>query len=54
MRDVLERYGPRTTCYNCYVRWRKIGVLDWLMDGITVAYDCNIQMIDSTSIRAHR
>ena len=25
-RDVPERYGPRTTCYNRFVRWRKAGV----------------------------
>ena len=25
-RDLPEHYGPRTTCYNRYVRWRKAGV----------------------------
>ena len=25
-RDLPERYGPRTTCYNRFVRWRKSGV----------------------------
>ncbi len=25
-RDLPERYGPRTTCYNRFVRWRKAGV----------------------------
>jgi transposase len=30
-RDLPERYGPRTTCYNRFVRWRKAGVdLNWL------------------------
>ena len=24
-RDLPERYGPRTTCYNRFVRWRKAG-----------------------------
>src|SRR6516165_6655262 len=24
--DIPERYGPSTTCYNRFVRWRKIGV----------------------------
>src|ERR1700760_4423937 len=23
-RDLPERYGPRTTCYNRFVRWRNI------------------------------
>ncbi|UZK67719.1 IS5 family transposase [Sphingomonas sp. M1-B02] len=53
-RDLPERYGPRTTCYNRFSRWRKAGVWDRLMDAITAAYDGDIQMIDSTSIRAHQ
>jgi transposase len=53
-RDLPERYGPRTTCYNRFVRWRKAGVWDRLMDAITAAHDGAIQMIDSTSIRAHQ
>ena len=24
--DIPERYGPPTTCYNRFVRWRKLGV----------------------------
>jgi transposase len=47
-------YGPRTTCYNRFVRWRKAGVWDQLMDAISAAYDGDIQMIDSTSVRAHQ
>jgi transposase len=31
-RDLPERYGPRTTCYNRFVRWRKAGVWERLMD----------------------
>src|SRR5215471_8369955 len=31
-RDLPERFGPRTTCYNCFVRWRKAGVWDRMMD----------------------
>lgn len=51
-RDLPERYGPRTTCYNRFVRWRKAGVWNWMMDTITAAHDGDIQMIDSTSVRA--
>jgi len=25
-RDLPETYGPRTTCYNRFVRWRQAGV----------------------------
>ena len=38
-RDLPERYGPRTTCYNRFVRWRRAGVWDRLMDAITAAHD---------------
>lgn len=53
-RDLPERYGPRTTCYNRFNRWRQAGVWDRLMDAISAAHDGQIQMIDSTSIRAHQ
>jgi transposase len=46
--------APRTTCYNRFVRWRKAGVWDRMMDAITAAHEGDIQMIDSTSIRAHQ
>jgi transposase len=46
--------GPRTTCYNRFVRWRRAGVWDRLMDAISASDDGNIQMIDSTSVRAHQ
>jgi transposase len=52
-RDLLERYGPRTTCYNRFVRWRKEGVRDRLVDAITAARNRDIQMSDRTSVRAH-
>lgn len=53
-RDLPDRYGPRTTCYNRFNRWRKAGVWDRLMDAISAAHDGDIQMIDSTSVRAHQ
>src|SRR5690606_40791754 len=53
-RDLPERYGPRTTCYNRFVRWRKAGIWDRMMDAISAAHDGDIQMIDSTSVRAHQ
>jgi transposase len=36
-RDLPERYGPRTTCHNHFVRWRKAGVWDPPMDATTAA-----------------
>ena len=53
-RDVPARYGPYTTCYNRFNRWRKAGIWDRLMDGVVQAYGGEVQMIDSSSIRAHQ
>src|SRR5262245_65900191 len=30
-RDLPESYGPRTTCYNRFVRWRQAGTWEWIM-----------------------
>ena len=49
-RDLPERYGPYTTCYNRFNRWRKVGVWDRLMDAVTKAYDGEVQMIDRVKI----
>ena len=53
-RVLPERYGPYTTCYNCFNRWSKAGVWDRIMDAITEAYDGDIEMIDSSVVRAHQ
>ena len=52
--EIPERYGPSTTCYNRFVRWRKAGVWDRVFDAITAAYDGDLQMIDSSSVRVHQ
>jgi transposase len=55
--DLPERYGPYTTVYNRFNRWRKVGVWDRLMDAIIAAYEARgetLQMIDSTSVRVHQ
>ena len=53
-RDLPERYGPYTTVYNRFNRWRKAGVWDRLMDAITAAYDGRVQMIDTSVVRVHQ
>ena len=30
--DIPERYGPATTCYNRFVRWRRHGVWDRIFE----------------------
>jgi len=52
--DLPERYGPVTTIYNRFQRWRKAGVWDRLMDAIVEAHDGQIQMIDSSIVRVHQ
>src|SRR5271166_3418272 len=52
--DVPERYGPRTTVYNRFNRWRKAGVWDRLMDAIVEAHDGEVQMIDTSIVRVHQ
>ena len=53
-RDIPERYGPRTTLYNRFVRWRAAGVWDRILDAISQAYDGEIVMIDSSCVRVHQ
>ncbi len=53
-RDLPERYGPYTTAYNRFNRWRKVGVWDRLMDAVTKAHDGQVQMIDSSIVRVHQ
>jgi transposase len=53
-RDLPERYGPYTTVYNRFNRWRKAGIWDRLMDAIVHAHDGKVQMIDSSIVRVHQ
>ena len=52
--DIPERYGSHMTCYNRFVRWRKAGVWDRILQAVSEAYDGDVQMIDSSSIRVHQ
>jgi len=45
-RDLPETYGPRTTCYNRFVRWRRAGVWDQIMVAPAAGHDAAVQMID--------
>ena len=53
-RDLPESYGPPTTCYNRFVRWRRAGVWDRIMDALAAAHDAAVQMIDTSIIRVHQ
>lgn len=52
--EIPERYGPSTTCYNRFVRWRKGGVWDRLLSAVSAAFEGEIVMIDSTCVRVHQ
>lgn len=52
--DIPERYGPHTTCYNRFVRWRKAGHWDKLLEAVSQAYNGKVQMIDSSVVRVHQ
>lgn len=49
-----RRYGPRTTLYNRFTRWRAAGVWDRLLEAVSRTYDGDIVMIDSSCVRVHQ
>ena len=53
-RDLPECYGPCTTCYNRFVRWRRAGVWDRIMDSLAAPHDAAVQMIDTSIVRVHQ
>jgi transposase len=44
-RDLPENYGPYTTCYNRFVRWRQ---------ALAAGHDAAVQMIDTSVVRVHQ
>ena len=53
-RDLPHEFGPYTTCYNRFVRWRRAGVWSRIMDALTGAHDAAVQMIDTSIVRVHQ
>ena len=47
-RDLPERYGPRTTIYNRYIRWTLKGVWKGVFDALAK------EVKDSLIVKAHR
>src|SRR5690606_11668008 len=52
--DIPARYGPHTTCVNRFNRWRRAGHWARILQAVSAAYDGDVQMIDSSSIRVHQ
>jgi len=44
-RDLPDNFGPYTTCYNRFVRWRHAGVWGRIIDALASAHDAAVQMI---------
>jgi transposase len=53
-RDLPENFGLYTTCCNRFVRWRRAGVWDQLMNALTAGHDTAVQMIDTSIVRVHQ
>jgi transposase len=53
-RDLPRGFGPYTTCYNRFVRWRRAGVWRRIMKALAAAHDTAIQMIDTSVVRVHQ
>jgi transposase len=41
-RDLPEAFGPYTTCYNRFVRWRRAGVWGRIIDALAAAHDAAV------------
>ena len=53
-RDLPDNFGPYTTCYNRFVRWRRAGVWAKIMSALAGAHDAAVQMIDTSVVRVHQ
>jgi transposase len=53
-RDLPAAFGPYTTCYNRFVRWRRAGVWSRIIDALAAAHDAAVQMIDTSIVRVHQ
>ena len=52
--DCPSVYGPPTTIYNRFHRWARRGIWRQLFAALVTADPGGIQMIDSTTAKAHR
>ncbi|MET3973263.1 transposase [Bradyrhizobium sp. S3.9.1] len=53
-RDLPTAFGPYTTCYNRFVRWRLAGVWSRIIEALATARDAAVQMIDTSIVRVHQ
>jgi transposase len=53
-RDLPRGFGPYTTCYNRFVRWRRAGVWSRIMNALATTHDPSVQMIDTSIVPVHQ
>jgi transposase len=53
-RDLPSSFGPYTTCYNRFVRWRRASVWANIVNALAGAHDAAVQMIDTSIVRVHQ
>lgn len=53
-RDLPDAFGPQTTCYNRFGRWRWAGVWNRIIGALATAHDAAVQMIDTSIVRVHQ
>src|SRR3954449_6293019 len=52
-RDLPDHFGPYTTCYNRFVRWRRAGVWSRILDALAAAH-ANDRHVDRSSAPTRR
>jgi transposase len=53
-RDLPDHFGPYTTCYNRFNRWRKAGIWDTILEAVSHVREAAVQMLDTTIVRVHQ
>ena len=53
-RDLPRSFGPYTTPYNRFVRWRRAGVWNRALGALATTHDASVQMIDTSIVRVHQ
>jgi transposase len=56
-RDLPDNFGPYTTCYNRFVRWRRAGVWGGIMNALAATHDAAVQIdryVDNPRASARR
>src|SRR5665213_3090845 len=52
-RPARDLWSPHQ-CYNCFVRWRRAGVCDRIMEALAAGHDAAVRMIDTSVVRVHQ